>query len=72
MNEAVFNGRVLKDASLKAGVHTRQTGAARTPRLREGYGYGWSIGKFRGLKRIEHGGGLNGFSTYLMRVPEEN
>ncbi|MEK7675484.1 MAG: serine hydrolase [Verrucomicrobiota bacterium] len=39
--------------------------------LEQGYGYGWSIGKFRGLKTISHGGGLNGFLSQLERYPEQ-
>jgi CubicO group peptidase (beta-lactamase class C family) len=50
---------VLKDAS------TPQT-------LGGGYGYGWAINEFRGMKEISHGGGLNGFVTYLARFPGSN
>lgn len=35
-----------------------------------GYGYGWGIGTFGRLKTMEHGGGINGFTSYEMKVPE--
>lgn len=35
------------------------------------YGYGWSIGKLEGAPMISHGGGINGFSTYALRLPQE-
>ncbi|HEX4629381.1 MAG TPA: serine hydrolase [Chthoniobacterales bacterium] len=35
-----------------------------------GYGYGWSIGTVGQLQTIEHGGGINGFSAYEMKVPD--
>jgi CubicO group peptidase (beta-lactamase class C family) len=35
------------------------------------YAYGWIIDEQFGRKRIGHGGGINGFSTYIGRFPEE-
>ncbi len=35
------------------------------------YSYGFSIGELRGRKSISHGGGINGFRTFALRVPEE-
>ncbi len=36
-----------------------------------GYGYGWSIGNIQGSQLISHGGGINGFLTSSMFLPEE-
>jgi D-alanyl-D-alanine carboxypeptidase len=36
-----------------------------------GYGYGWFIGDFAGHRSIEHGGGINGFTSYEMTFPED-
>ena len=41
-----------------------------TPGLGE-YGYGWMVHKLGGHLVTEHGGGINGFSTHLLRVPAE-
>lgn len=35
-----------------------------------GYGYGWGIGTLGRFKTIEHGGGINGFAAYEMKVPD--
>jgi D-alanyl-D-alanine carboxypeptidase len=36
-----------------------------------GYGYGWGISEYAGQTFIEHGGGINGFTTGGVRVPDE-
>lgn len=36
-----------------------------------GYGYGWQVGLMRGTPAVEHGGGIFGFSTYVVRLPGE-
>ena len=35
------------------------------------YGYGLQIGTLRGREAIEHGGGINGFSTYALSLPRK-
>ncbi|MBX2872235.1 MAG: serine hydrolase [Saprospiraceae bacterium] len=35
------------------------------------YGYGWSLGKIYDHPAVEHGGGINGFLTESIYVPEE-
>jgi hypothetical protein len=39
--------------------------------VKENYGYGWAITTWEGRKVIEHGGGINGFSTSIKRFPED-
>lgn len=62
---AVSSGKLLKAASW--------TQAFTPYKLADGkataYGYGWMLGKLRGSDTIGHGGGINGFSTYALRVP---
>ena len=36
-----------------------------------GYGFGWALGNIHGSPMIEHGGGINGFLTSSMYLPEE-
>lgn len=36
-----------------------------------GYGYGWAISSWQGARIIEHGGGIHGFVTFALRMPEE-
>ncbi|MBN2131534.1 MAG: serine hydrolase [Sedimentisphaerales bacterium] len=74
-NEAVFKGKILSEASLKAAftpaaLNSGEAGKG-TGVGSEGYGYGWGIGTLRGRPQIAHSGGLHGFISYLMRLPEE-
>jgi CubicO group peptidase (beta-lactamase class C family) len=36
-----------------------------------GYGFGWAISSHEGLRLIEHGGGINGYTCGGIRVPSE-
>lgn len=37
-----------------------------------GYGFGWAISRRDDLVSIEHGGGINGFASYAMRIPDRH
>lgn len=67
----------LWDAALYDGRPVRQASLARafTPYVLKGggptdYGYGWARTSFEGHDVIEHGGGIHGFSTYALRIPD--
>lgn len=36
------------------------------------YGYGFSVSTLRGHPVVQHGGGIHGFSTFAMRIPDED
>ncbi len=64
---SLYTEKLLKKASLeKAWTPYRLTNGEST-----GYGYGWAIDKLRGRTSIAHGGGIFGFSTFAIRLPEE-
>jgi CubicO group peptidase (beta-lactamase class C family) len=69
-NEGIFNCRVLDAASLKAAFIPVVMEASQ---LNSGYGYGfgWFVGRYRGLRDISHGGAIPGFSSLLLRLPDE-
>jgi len=71
-NEGIFTGKVLSEARLKAAFTPVKTEENKGENLAEGYGYGWAIGSLRGAREISHNGGLNGFSSSLLRLPAEN
>lgn len=72
-NEAVFNGKVLSEKSLEAAfTPVSLNDGSEASAFGSGYGYGWAISEYRGLKQIAHSGGLHGFVTYLARFPEQN
>jgi len=68
-NEGVFNGKVLSEASLKAAFTAVKTQDNKDDTSGDGYGYGWAISHLRGAEEISHGGGLQGFSSSLLRLP---
>lgn len=35
------------------------------------YGYGWAISAYEKHQLIEHGGGIHGFRTYAIRIPDD-
>jgi D-alanyl-D-alanine carboxypeptidase len=65
---AVAAGQLLKPASWKQAF----TPYTLTSGKQTGYGYGWGISTLQGSPMISHGGGINGFSTFALRLPEEN
>jgi CubicO group peptidase (beta-lactamase class C family) len=71
-NEGIFGGKLLPEASLKAAWTPVKTEENKDEDSDEGYGYGWGIAHPRGAQDISHGGGLNGFSGFLLRLPREN
>jgi D-alanyl-D-alanine carboxypeptidase len=64
---AIASGKLLKASSWSKAFtpYTLADGKSTD------YGYGWSVGKLRGSPVIGHGGGINGFSTYALRLPEQ-
>ncbi|MCX6305804.1 MAG: serine hydrolase [Bacteroidetes bacterium] len=65
-NEAVFNGKVLSNATLK----TAFSQAVLNSSGKVDYGFGWFLITNRGLNFIQHSGVVSGFSSYLERQPE--
>jgi D-alanyl-D-alanine carboxypeptidase len=64
---SLYAERLLKKASLERAwtPYVLKGGKA------TGYGYGWGISTLRGRRAISHGGGIFGFSTYAVRLPNE-
>ena len=60
-NEALYSGKLISPKSLEAMT---------TP-VKNKYGYGLGVDSKLNRKMISHGGGINGFSTYLARFPDE-
>ena len=64
---AVSSGKLLKAASWqKAFTPYTLDGGAPTK-----YGYGWMLDKVQGAPTIGHGGSINGFKAFALRVPSE-
>jgi CubicO group peptidase (beta-lactamase class C family) len=65
---ALAAGRLLKPASFQRMWTPYKLVDGTT----NGYGYGWQMATLRGQPTMEHGGGIFGFATYVMRVPEDH
>jgi hypothetical protein len=63
---------VLSEASLKAAFTPVKTEENKDEDSADGYGYGWMLSTLRGSRVVAHGGGLNGFSSMLLRLPAQN
>lgn len=65
--EALHNGRVVSPAGYAAMIAPTATGDGKT----EPYGFGLALGDVRGRKQIGHGGGIFGFSTDSIYLPDQ-
>jgi CubicO group peptidase (beta-lactamase class C family) len=64
---ALSSGKLLKAASWQQAVTPYKLANGKST----GYGYGWEIGTLRGSQKVAHGGAINGFRTYALRLPAE-
>ena len=64
---AIAAGKLLKPATWQRAFtpYVMRDGSS------SGYAYGWDTGKLQGVPMIAHGGGINGFSTFALRLPSE-
>jgi CubicO group peptidase (beta-lactamase class C family) len=60
-NEALYSGKLLSEKSRQAMM---------TP-VKNEYAYGLGVQTKSGRKMISHGGGINGFSTFIVRFADE-
>jgi len=67
------------DRAIAAGKLLKKTSWARAftdARLKEGksthYGFGWAIGAYQGHRVVSHSGGIPGFSTAILRMPDDH
>jgi CubicO group peptidase (beta-lactamase class C family)/uncharacterized protein YneR len=67
-NDALFSGKVLKKESLERAFTPFQLANGEST----GYGCGWFIADLRGHRTVEHGGGINGFTTYVLALPDDH
>ncbi|MGH9381217.1 MAG: serine hydrolase [Thermoanaerobaculia bacterium] len=67
-------GKPLIEATTLAEIHSPQmtTGALpERPEISQStYGLGWGIDSYRGHRRVQHTGGIDGFSTSVMLFPD--
>jgi CubicO group peptidase (beta-lactamase class C family) len=67
---ALYGNQLLKQSSLDRiwTIYPLNDGKPNP----SGYGFGWTIGKQKDHKRIEHGGAWQGFTCDIARYPDDN
>jgi D-alanyl-D-alanine carboxypeptidase len=65
--EAVQAGKLLNAETWKRAF----TPYTLTDGKKTNYGYGWMIGKLQGVDVVQHGGGIDGFSSFALHIPSE-
>jgi CubicO group peptidase (beta-lactamase class C family) len=66
-DQALYTEKLVKRATLDA-VFTPRIDAGATGK----YAYGWAVSTVHKRQMIGHGGGINGFSTFIARFPNEH
>jgi len=66
-NELLLAGKVID----KALLDRAWTGARTKDGKQTGYGYGWKVSDEDGVRYLAHGGGITGFVSYGVLVPEK-
>lgn len=64
--QALAAGKLVSPDLLKQAYTAAQLADGRAA----GYGFGWSIGTVAGHPAVSHGGGIQGFSTFVLRVAD--
>jgi CubicO group peptidase (beta-lactamase class C family)/uncharacterized protein YneR len=67
-DEALYKDKLLAQDTLEQAFTPAvlRTGTA------TGYGYGWGMTSYEEHRMIEHGGGIPGFLTYAIRLPDDH
>jgi CubicO group peptidase (beta-lactamase class C family) len=65
-DQALYKSKLVSEPMLRVAFSP----ATPTDKSGRGYGFGWYIGEYRGLKEIWHSGETIGFRTRIARFPE--
>jgi CubicO group peptidase (beta-lactamase class C family) len=66
--EALLAGKLIKRENLEKAFTSYKLNDGTDTR----YGYGWFISSHEGHRLIEHGGGINGFTSYALIMPKDH
>ncbi len=77
LNGGKLADRTLIQSATLADIHSPQMSVAAVPAARtrvsqRAYGMGWMVEVYRGHRRVQHGGGIDGFTTSVMFFPDDN
>ncbi|MAF10660.1 hypothetical protein CMK11_09425 [Candidatus Poribacteria bacterium] len=66
-DEALYGGTLLRPETLALAFTRVKLDGGREG----GYGMGWMLGEYRGLREVAHGGDITGFNGFIARFPDE-
>lgn len=76
LNKGKFNGKQIISNTYLKQAFSQQITTPLNNNIPEvmlpGYGLGWSSHSFRGYLRIAHGGGIDGFTSFVTLFPKES
>jgi len=68
-DKALYSGKLIPQTKLdEAFYNYNEKGKSNE----NGYGYGWIVNYFNGIKILQHGGSSTGFGSHIIRIPSEN
>lgn len=67
-NEGLLSGKLLKRATLEQAWTPYQV----TGKVPSTYGFGWVIGDYHGHRVVHHDGGIHGFTSKMIFLPEDH
>ncbi len=67
-DEALYGGKLLNPQETAKAFSNYRLSNGRYA----GYGYGWAISNFKGVRFIHHGGQIGGYLSYGIRVPSKH
>ena len=65
---ALYTEKLVKQESLKRAWTSAKLNNGKATN----YGFGWSVNSYEGHPVIEHSGGINGFASYALRMPNDH
>ena len=68
-DQALYSDKLLPQNVLKEAFFNYDENGQSSE---EGYGYGWSVRYYDGIKILQHGGSSAGFGSHVIRIPSEN
>ncbi|MBT3269334.1 serine hydrolase [Candidatus Poribacteria bacterium] len=66
-DQALYTDRLVQAATLDMATTPVKLGHGREG----GYGMGWMLNDYRGLREVGHGGDVTGFNSYVARFPDQ-
>ncbi|MFK8046211.1 MAG: serine hydrolase domain-containing protein [Crocinitomicaceae bacterium] len=68
-DQALYTDKLLPLNKLDAAFYNYDENGISNDR---GYGYGWIVNYYKGIKILQHGGSSIGFGSHVIRIPSEN